>query len=362
MLPYSATDTTGDKPALHALEADSGHFLPSRSFTNNVITIPKTTLCCLYGGISFLILSCIVLVASVATISGSTACSHAHGEPCDNIAVVKNPLGLKMSSVLDGELCTKAFRITYVDSQQKAVSPWHHIPLKTSVDDEFNMVVEIPKNTKRKWEISTKEENNPIVQDLDSKGELREYAGPFYWNYGALPRTFEAPGSETTGSQLELEDDDGRLFKGDGDPLDVVEIGDKTFKVGEIARVKVLGILAMIDSGEVDWKLIAISTGDSRAADLTLDNIDERMPGVVSGILEWVRWDKTPAGNKLTIFGRAGKPFDKDRALQVITETHEQWKKLVGVVKGELDYKSEAMWVPKDFDPAKADQEIGQAA
>ena len=35
---------------------------------------------------------------------------------------------------------------------------------------------------------------------------------------------------------------------------------------GEIIRVKVLGILAMIDEGETDWKVIAINVEDPDAA------------------------------------------------------------------------------------------------
>ncbi len=39
--------------------------------------------------------------------------------------------------------------------------------------------------------------------------------------------------------------------KGDNDPLDVVEIGSKIGCRGEVKQVKVLGILAMIDEGDL---------------------------------------------------------------------------------------------------------------
>lgn len=35
---------------------------------------------------------------------------------------------------------------------------------------------------------------------------------------------------------------------------------------GEVIKVKVLGILAMIDEGETDWKVIAINVDDPDAA------------------------------------------------------------------------------------------------
>ena len=34
---------------------------------------------------------------------------------------------------------------------------------------------------------------------------------------------------------------------------------------GEVIQVKVLGVLAMIDEGETDWKLLAINTDDPLA-------------------------------------------------------------------------------------------------
>ena len=54
------------------------------------------------------------------------------------------------------------------------------------------MVVEVPRWTNSKMEIATKEELNPIKQDV-KKGKLRFVANsyPFkgyIWNYGAIPQ------------------------------------------------------------------------------------------------------------------------------------------------------------------------------
>ena len=72
---------------------------------------------------------------------------------------------------------TESFRINFEDSG-KTISPWHDIPLKNG--ELFNFVNEIPKYTKAKMEVSTKEENNPIAQDM-KKGKLRDYHGPIFW-------------------------------------------------------------------------------------------------------------------------------------------------------------------------------------
>ena len=47
-----------------------------------------------------------------------------------------------------------------------------------------------------------------------------------------------------------------------------VEIGSKAHEEGQIVRVKVLGALAMIDDGELDWKILAIASDDPLAAQL----------------------------------------------------------------------------------------------
>ena len=44
-------------------------------------------------------------------------------------------------------------------------------------------------------------------------------------------------------------------MQGDNDPLDVVEIGTTQLTPGAVVKVKVLGVFAMIDDGETDWKV-----------------------------------------------------------------------------------------------------------
>lgn len=55
--------------------------------------------------------------------------------------------------------------------------------------------------------------------------------------------------------------------------VDVVEIGESQRKTGEILKVKPLAALAMIDEGELDWKIVAISLDDPRA--LLMNDVDD---------------------------------------------------------------------------------------
>lgn len=104
---------------------------------------------------------------------------------------------------------------------------------------------EIPKGTVAKMEIATKEEHNPIKQDSkDGKLRVIKY-GKFPFNYGAIPQTWENPNEkhEATGLQ------------GDNDPIDVVELSPGPLSEGGVIPLKVLGALALIDEGELDWKV-----------------------------------------------------------------------------------------------------------
>ena len=74
------------------------------------------------------------------------------------------------STEIVGETNTESFRMKF-KGDSGVISPWHDIPLKEG--DMYNMVVEIPKMTKAKMEVATKEENNPIAQDI-KKGKLRD--------------------------------------------------------------------------------------------------------------------------------------------------------------------------------------------
>lgn len=48
--------------------------------------------------------------------------------------------------------------------------------------------------------------------------------------------------------------------------------------------MKVLGVLAMIDDGELDWKVIAIHTADPLAKELNdISDVEAKLPGTVSG-------------------------------------------------------------------------------
>ncbi|XP_003388041.1 PREDICTED: inorganic pyrophosphatase-like [Amphimedon queenslandica] len=205
------------------------------------------------------------------------------------------------------------------------VSPFHDIPLYASSDNSvLNMIVEIPRWTNAKMEISTSEPLNPIKQDV-KKGKLRfvdncfPYHG-YIWNYGAFPQTWEYPGHV----------DPNTGCKGDNDPLDVCEIGSRVAKRGEVVQVKVLGTIALIDEGETDWKIIAIDVNDKMAASLNdIGDVETHMPGLLQHTVNWFKIYKMPTGKPPNQFAFNAQPKDKAFAHNVISTTNQQWRSAI---------------------------------
>ena len=72
-----------------------------------------------------------------------------------------------------------------------------------------------------------------------------------------MPQTWEQP--DHTWKGLEG-------YGGDDDPVDVVDISSFSVPTGSVIKCKPLAALAMIDEGEVDWKLIVINAADPLAS------------------------------------------------------------------------------------------------
>lgn len=176
------------------------------------------------------------------------------------------------------------------------------------------MLTEISKNGKRKMEVDTKGEGNPIKQDV-KKGNVREYHGPIFWNYGCFPQTWEDPNE--THPTLKV--------NGDNDPLDCLEIGETALEPGSITSVKALGVLAMIDDGELDWKVLCVRESEESKYPNGIDDVPD---AVKDGIREWFRWYKTPDGKPLNEFGFDEKWLGEKEVLEVIEETNGAWKNL----------------------------------
>ncbi|KAI0025487.1 inorganic pyrophosphatase [Xylariomycetidae sp. FL0641] len=213
----------------------------------------------------------------------------------------------------------------YIEKDGVPCSPFHDVPLYANKEQTIlNMIVEIPRWTNGKLEISKDELLNPIKQDI-KKGKLRFVRNCFphkgyLWNYGAFPQTWEDPNAIHPETKA----------KGDNDPLDVCEIGELVGYTGQIKQVKVLGVMALLDEEETDWKVIVVDVNDPLASKLNdVEDVERHLPGLLRATNEWFRIYKIPDGKPENQFAFTGECKNKEYAMDVIRECGEAWEKLI---------------------------------
>jgi inorganic pyrophosphatase len=134
-------------------------------------------------------------------------------------------------------------------------------------DGSINAVIEVPAGTNSKWEVS-KPEGHLTWEFENEQPRIIDYLS-YPGNYGMIPRTI-------------LPKEQG----GDGDPLDVFLIGPSVPR-GSVVRTKVIGVLRLIDCGEVDDKLIAVMENTRLYRINQLAELDLQYPDITSIIELW---------------------------------------------------------------------------
>ncbi|KAG5421134.1 PPA2 [Candida metapsilosis] len=205
----------------------------------------------------------------------------------------------------------------------KILSYFHDIPLDLNPETkEANFICEIPRWSNAKFEIATKLPGNPIIQDTKN-GKVRFVKNLFPYhgyihNYGAFPQTWEDPFEQHY-----------NLY-GDNDPLDVCEIGSNVLSTGAVKRVKILGSLALIDDGEMDWKVIVIDTADELAPFVNdVKDVFELCPGLLEATRQWFRDYKLADGKSVNAFAFDGQYKSALETVKIVQECNLSWRNLV---------------------------------
>jgi len=138
-----------------------------------------------------------------------------------------------------------------------------------SANKHIQAVIEIPAGTNRKIEFNTTSKRFEVDQ-RDGKDRVIQYL-PYPANYGFIPGTFSDP---TKG--------------GDGDALDIL-ILCKSLPTGTVMEVLPIGMLKLIDDGELDYKIIAIPMDLSlRTVDATsLKVLQDTYPYIQEIVAQW---------------------------------------------------------------------------
>jgi inorganic pyrophosphatase len=162
-----------------------------------------------------------------------------------------------------------------------------------------------------------------LQQDI-KKGKLRFVRNCFphkgyLWNYGAFPQV-RIPLNSHRAQELTIFQtwEDPNIIhpetkaKGDNDPLDVCEIGELVGYPGQVKQVKVLGVMALLDEEETDWKVIVIDVNDPLAPKLNdVEDVERHLPGLLRATNEWFRIYKIPDGKPENQFAFTGECKNK---------------------------------------------------
>lgn len=184
--------------------------------------------------------------------------------------------------------------------------------------------MEITRGTTEKMEVETTMDLNPIVQDQkkDKKtGELklRHYAVPPLFNYGCIPQTWENNQHKDKVTDC----------YGDNDPLDVVDLTNRDFKLFSMPRLKILGCACLIDQEELDWKLFAVEEAYAKEMGITnMAKYDQLNPGAIKDVMEWFRVIKTYDGKPANRFAYDDQVLSAEKTLEIIDENHQSYLNL----------------------------------
>lgn len=162
-------------------------------------------------------------------------------------------------------------------------SLWHTIPRGKNCPDTFNMIVETPRGSKCKFEIS--KTFCGIILD-----RVLHHSVMYPAEYGLIPQTYYL----------------------DNDPMDVILLMSQQTFPGVVIEAKPIGLLEMVDQGEQDDKILAVATRDPIYRDYeSIEQLPEHLPKEIFNFFEIY---KLLENKKTIVKGWQGK----DEAIRVI--------------------------------------------
>lgn len=171
------------------------------------------------------------------------------------------------------------------------MNPWHDVELELS-ETGLNCVIEIPAGSKIKYEIDKATGLLKVDRIL--------YSSVHYpCNYGLFPQT----------------------YCDDGDPLDVLVIGQLPVVPLSIMKVRPIGVIRMIDQGKGDDKVISVHADDPEYNHI--QSIKELAPHKINEIRQFFESYKELEKKSVQI----NAIDDEKAALEVIKESIAAYKK-----------------------------------
>lgn len=118
---------------------------------------------------------------------------------------------------------------------EKNNSYWHTLPVGPEPPEVINVIVETPKGSRNKYEIS--KDFPGVVLDRVLHSSVN-----YPIEYGAVPQTLYS----------------------DGDPLDAMILMSEPSYPGVVVEARPVGVMKMIDQGDKDNKILMVAKGEPR--------------------------------------------------------------------------------------------------
>jgi inorganic pyrophosphatase len=171
--------------------------------------------------------------------------------------------------------------------------PWHGANYGSKAPEVVNAIIEIPQGSRAKYEV----DKETGLLKLD-----RVIYSSFHYpvNYGFIPQTLGH----------------------DNDPLDILVICSQPIQSLCLVEAKVIGNMQMIDTGQMDDKIIAVAAKDPSVNHIK--NVEELPAHFIAELKNYFEQYKVLENKKVEIDNFQ----DKETAMRIINAAIEYYKKI----------------------------------
>jgi inorganic pyrophosphatase len=178
------------------------------------------------------------------------------------------------------------------------IHPWHDLPTGPAPPDQLNVIIEIPRGSRNKYELDKE-------TGLFRFDRLLYSAVHYPGDYGFIPRT----------------------LAGDDDPLDVLVMVTAATFSGCLMVVRPLGVFVMRDEKGVDEKVLAVPVRDPRYDGYR--ELTDAPPHYLREVEHFFGMYKELEGHQTALLGWQGRSAAHD-IVQQCTERYADYRRDAG--------------------------------